>query len=55
VREKAITATNFAAGLCPNKLRYNELSRKTSVTDVRVVITLKGTTYWKTGAVLLTL
>ena len=41
MRGKAITATKFAAGLCPNELRYNESSRKAHVRVVRVVITLK--------------
>jgi hypothetical protein len=54
VREKAKTATKFAAVVCPNELLYSESSRKTSVTDVRVVITLTELTYVKAEAVLLT-
>jgi hypothetical protein len=54
VRRKAIAATKFAAGLGRNKLRYKELSRKISITDVMVMVTLQELTYVKAEAVILT-
>ena len=52
--KSAITATKFAAGLAPKEFRYNESSRKTSVTDMRMEIMLKELSYLKVEAVLLT-